>query len=230
MNYIPSYHCLTNGIYVWYRNLKCASTYFDRFFVEELGWVPIAFKDIEWNRHRVVGHIMEPRRRWAKGIAEYIHNEFYNEGGAFYGADFLGLPEHQIRKFVTSIPWLDEHSMPYVTALGRERAYKIDWIPIDLPVHSAEFLTRSFTHGTGRFVPPERMQQYYRHESGDRNRQIYELVKRLVFEHEDPVARRITDFVLHDDIELYNSVITHFNPDMLPNWQQCSWLNYVNRA
>lgn len=229
MKHTPDWPCLTDGITVWYRNLKCASTYFGNFLVQELDWVPIEFKNIEWDRHKVFGHIMEPRKRWFKGMAECIHNEFYLEGGAFYGIDFLALPDHQIRKFITMVPWLDEHSMPYTVTLGKDIAYKIDWIPVDLPLHSAEFLTRNYLHAQGRFVPPQRFDGINKHESGDRNRQIYERIKTIIMEDETQTRKTNFNLVLQDDINLYNDVVANLDLDKLPNWSASSWLNHITR-
>lgn len=116
--------CLTNGHLVWYRNLKCASTYYEWFFREQLGWRPMQFREIEWDRNLVFGHIMEPERRWLKGLAEYFHTF-----APFI--DILSLTDEQVKSLVYSIPWLDEHSIPYNIALG-QYASSIWWLPMDL--------------------------------------------------------------------------------------------------
>ena len=64
--------CAIRNNVVYVPNLKCASIFFGRNFLDNFKWDPIQYEDIDWENQVVFSHILEPIKRRVKGQAEYV--------------------------------------------------------------------------------------------------------------------------------------------------------------
>jgi len=199
---------LQTGDVVYIRMLKCASSFFHNNF-ESWGWAPIAFEDIDWERHRVFAHMLDPLERRHKGAAEYI--QMNNLQDVFYtNADF--------RKFISQIPVFDDHSASYHEQLGNY-CEMVDWIPISgrAPAETAR-ITALLLESQNIHVD-NRWNWAHARPADDRLRALQLAVRECTEQtYHDCVYR-----YLLQDCMLYDRVCANFGPVKL-HWENVSWL------
>jgi len=200
----------TCGPLVYVRTLKCASTFFWKSF-RRFGWVDIAFDQIDWQRQQVFSHIMDPRMRRIKGIAEFVWMN--------HAQDQLAT-DPAYRTFVQQTPVLDNHTVSYYENFG-DHCDQIDWIPLipNAPRQQVADLTSLmlFDHGVKIF---KRWQWGEQHASEADKRQIQKQVVECLDSASDTSA---VDQYLHQDTVLYQRVLNRFKPDGR-TWAEVSWL------
>lgn len=198
----------TCGPLVYLRTLKCASTFFWN-SLSRFGWVEIAFDQINWQQQRVFSHIINPRMRRIKGIAEFV---WMNHAQDLLTTD----PDYQT--FVQQTPVLDAHTVSYYENFG-DRCDQIDWIPIDNSNHqTAADLTSQmlFENGIKIF---NRWSWRDRHSSEANKKLIAQQVAKCLANVNTPDV----DQYLYQDTVLYQRVLNRFNPDGR-TWAEVSWL------
>jgi len=198
----------TNDV-VYIRILKCASSFFHNNF-QAWGWTPIAFEAIDWERHHVFAHMLDPLERRYKGAAEYIQMNNMQD-------IFLTNPD--FRKFISQIPVFDDHTASYHDQLGNY-CNMIDWIPISgrEPAETKR-LTELFLWSHGIRVLGRWNRNHARHADA-----------RL--KHLQSAVRECTEQTYHDsvyqyllrDCVLYNRVCANFDPTQT-SWTNVSWLS-----
>jgi hypothetical protein len=199
---------LQGGDVVYIRILKCASSFYHNNF-ESWGWRPIAFDAIDWNRHHVFAHMLDPLERRYKGAAEYI-NMNNMQDVFFNNADF--------RKFVATVPVFDDHTASYHDQLGNY-CRLIDWIPISgiAPKETAR-LTELMLEDHGINI----LNRW----NWEPARPASTKLKTLQLAVRDCLEQTYQDGVyryLYNDCVLYNRVCEKFNPTK-PRWCDVSWL------
>lgn len=112
--------CLIKNDLVYVVNYKCASTFFYNNFSNNFGWEPILWKDVDFQKHHVFGHILDPILKQAKGKAEFL--QMHNMCDWFYDD-----PNIQVLILYSMFP--DPHSFSYYM-LFKEKMWHIDWIPL----------------------------------------------------------------------------------------------------
>lgn len=199
---------LQTGDVVYIRMLKCASSFFHNNF-QDWGWTPIAFEAIDWGRHHVFAHMLDPMERRYKGAAEYI--QMNNMQDIFFdNPDF--------RKFISQIPVFDDHTASYHEQLGNY-CQLIDWIPISgLPPAETARLTELLFWGHGIRVLNRWNWAHAR--PADTRLKALQLAVRECTEqtYHDSVYR----YLLRDCV-LYNRVCANFDPTQ-KSWDNVSWL------
>ena len=103
---------------VYFRNLKCASTFFSKNLQRE-GWKTINVQQIT-NNDMIFTHVMDPIKRRHKGIAEYIQ---------MCGLTESFLKDPKLHDLLRCAPILDLHSLPYYFYF-RSYLDQMTWIPI----------------------------------------------------------------------------------------------------
>jgi len=205
-----SFEVCSAGDLVYVRNYKCASTFFYWNFAKKFNWAEIEFKDIDWDRQRVFGHLLDPIQRRHKGIAEFLH---------MTQTQHL-LEDDKFCNLIKNAPALDTHSARYVDQFG-EYAEKIDWIPLYLP--QDEVITQTekimLSHG---IRPLDRWDHYWVHRSDTAKKKTEHRVAELwnsTVSKEDWLG-----FYYEPDIDLYQRVLTQFNPRG-STWEDTTWLS-----
>jgi hypothetical protein len=143
-NYVQPFSngCLKSPIAgVFYvRNLKAASSTYVH-WLESLGWQPCDLGScIDWEKDIVFGHILDPLKRYRKGLAMAFH----------YRADLKKLlsvldwkNDNCWLDFIANLKYIDRHTLTLQLSL-KDKAKQIYWIPIDIDIdhksHTLEFL------------------------------------------------------------------------------------------
>jgi len=201
----------TCGKLVYVRTLKTASTFFWESFRNKLGWTEIAFDQIDWQQQRVFSHILDPRMRRIKGIAEFVWMN--------HTQDQLST-DPAYRTFVQQTPVLDQHTVSYYENFG-DHCDQIDWIPLipNAPRQQVADLTSLMLidHGIKIF---NRWEWSMHHSSEADKKQIQKQVVECLNSTVDSSA---VDQYLRQDTVLYQRVLNRFNPDGR-TWAEVSWL------
>lgn len=199
---------LQGGDLVYLRMLKCASSFFHNNF-QDWGWRPIAFDAIDWNRHRVFAHMLDPLERRYKGTAEYI--KMNNMQTMFFN-------NPEFKKFVSTVPVFDDHTASYHDQLG-SYCRLVDWIPISgKDPEEITGLTELLLYDHGIRI----LNRWNR----DHARPANDELKKLQLAVRDCLAETYQDGVyryLYNDCVLYNRVCANFDPSK-PRWAEVSWL------
>lgn len=202
--------CCTCGHLVYIRNLKCGSTFFWRNFLDTFKWWEIRWSDINWEKQRVFGHLMDPLQRRIKGMAEHLH---------MAGLDDLFRTNKKFRQFIVDIPVLDSHSASYFDWFGTA-AWHIDWIPVgadnkDTVDHTETLLAHY------RMYTLDRWNYAWSHPSEPNKKQTEQLLT------SESNLKPLPEHVLwhfHNDLDLWNKVTQKFNPNGT-GWDEISWLD-----
>ena len=104
---------------VYVRNWKCASFFFYNNFLR-LGWKPILWSSIDWQRQQVFGHVINPIVLRTRGLAQMLEDK----GLLDY---YISNPEFQ--DMLRFIPTSSAMNMGPTLMYG-SKAYEIDWIPL----------------------------------------------------------------------------------------------------
>ena len=178
---------------VYLRTLKCASTYYSKFFSEQ-GWQYNTADTIDWDNDQVFSFIMDPYKRRLKGLTEFIvgnnKQELLSQDRLFWGG----------------VLYLDMHSIPYFTCYG-ERVNDIDWIPLDIVLDNKD--SRIVTEELLSKMLFDRYQLQYtfpakkEHTSSLEKIKIYKYLEEIIGHGNYAMHLGLTR-----DIELYHQVVT----------------------
>ena len=123
---------------------KHASTTYQEFFRNRLGWQSITVRDINWGKDHVFAHIINPLDRHIKGTAEFLWQHYLE--------DLIDDPKF-CKLLSTAV--FDLHSYPLVALFGIERMYQIDWLMLDHPRVPGNKVTSRFLQNQGINVQAE---------------------------------------------------------------------------
>ena len=207
--------CDPNYQLVYLRTLKCASTFFYRNLCDNLGWIEIAWNDIDWRKQHVFSHMLHPVVRRHKGVAEVLDMLGLNDG------NFIQDP--RVQNLLRFAPLLDDHSSSYWDTYGGA-CWSIDWIPLtgtfEDNIHRTNVLLA--TYG----VSTDKWNLDLRHESNAHKMDLTQRLATLWGQHQDK-----PDYVcqyLEKDLSLWHRVTYNFNP-AADNWWDMSWQTSTNK-
>ena len=192
---------------VYLRTLKCASSYYSKFFKTN-GWTADTANNIDWKNDHVFSFIMNPEERRLKGLTEFVAA---NSQQQLLDCDFI---------FWGGVLYLDMHAVPYSISYGKY-VDKIDWIPIDLN-HQAGSANNLLAVLLSNYNLQYEFPEFKEHESSQEKLKIYEMIKEKT---------KNGNFAMHlgleNDIELYHDVCTNIKPWLIYNniWKDISWLS-----
>ena len=192
---------------VYLRTVKCASSYYSKFFKSN-GWIEDTANNIDWKNDHVFSFIMNPEERRLKGLTEFVSA---NNQHQLLDCDFI---------FWGGVLYLDMHSVPYSISYGKY-VNKIDWIPIDL-THQADIANNLLSVLLFNYNLQYEFPKFKEHESSEEKLKIYEIIKEKT---------KNGNFALHlgleDDVELYHNVCVKIKPWLIfnNNWKDISWLS-----
>lgn len=195
---------------VYFGTLKCASTFYSTMLLDN-GWSRTAWQQIDWNQDHVFGFLLDPIRRWFKGIQEDIQNE---ESRSFAHTAYQVIENYWSHSFLVT-----NHTLPITTALG-DRAYQVDWIPLlDQTSNLDHFrlLCEKYqmTVNPGANTDPH-------HSAGSKILEVEHIERRF------GSGNVMWELFLQRDIDLYRKVCNNFNPHG-KTWDEISWLNNVRK-
>jgi hypothetical protein len=208
----------TCGPLVYVRSLKTASTFFYHNLVQHYGWQEINFNDVDWDRQRVISHIIDPVERRHKAFAEYLSMTHNVE--LFYS-------NPNFRRMLTTLPLLDVHSTSLHDYFG-SRTRNIDWIPLGADAQQNIRITeRVLNEHAG--VKTHKWDHSFVHAS---TQEKHQLAQDLRADWQAAMTARdipeVTMLYLERDISLYRLVQQYFNADGA-DWEQTSWLDCSQR-
>lgn len=204
-------HVYRHNNLVYMATLKCASTFYSTMLMDN-GWVRCSFSDIDWQKDHVFGFLLDPVRRWFKGLQEDIQNE---ESRSFTNTAYEVIENYWSHCFLVT-----NHTLPITTALG-DRAYQIDWIPlVDKTSNYPQFQLLCEKYGLN-VEPGENTDPHHGH--GNKLLEVEHIERRF------NTGNVMWELFLQRDIDLYNNVCNNFNPQGA-TWDEMSWLrNARNR-
>ena len=185
---------------------KCASSFYTS-LVKYNRWEKIKFVDIDWVNDRVFSFIIDPYIRYAKGLAEDI------QGMSLKSTNDLNLLLQDNTAF------LSFHSIP-ISQIYKDYAYSIDWIPLDGDTPSESIILKLFEYHNIKIEWPE-FKNY--HKSTPKKIELFNKVKELIGN-----GNHIYYRLLSTDVDLYNTVLSRFNPNG-ETWNNISWLQNDSR-
>ena len=207
---------------VYVRTLKCASEFFYRNFVENVGWQAVAYHTIDWARDHVFSYIMNPLERRHKGLAERI----LQTGNA----DLLD--DTRFQNLIEHVASLDLHSASLSITYG-SHMWLIDWIPLEplelwtdctgldhAVTNPAANLTDRLLRDAGHGPVP--WKDEFLHTSWSGMREAYSKIK-ATWNRNGTVPWETVEY-FRQDLLLYDQVISRFNAGA-NTWDQTSWLN-----
>ena len=178
------------------------------------GFVTQTPSNIDWHRDHVFGFIQDPFRRRIKGIVEDLITFYSVEQ---YLLNNLG------HKFWTDHLVFGPHSIP-LSLTWHDKMYLIDWIPIDQPeIDLNRILQKLFDYHqlTIEFLSESENPS---HKSFAYKNELFDRIKHIIGEGSGNLY-----LMLAKDIDLYNSVNTHFHKNH-SEWHGISWLQNFNRT
>jgi hypothetical protein len=187
---------------------KAASSYYTN-LLEHNGWESILYTDVNWDHDHVFGFIMDPIKRYFKGLAQDLSGNIVN------GEEFIEANEERI---VTDTHFLlySYHTLP-ISTTHADHYYYIDWIPLDSDTHATVYLEQLLEQHDIKLNIPEKL---HYHPSTDKKVELYEWTRNLWRDN-----NLLLLHLLKDDIELYNKVMKRFTPLRRPgDWNKTSWL------
>jgi hypothetical protein len=191
---------------------KHASSSYIELFRNQLNWEPIQTDEIDWANNHVFSHLLHPYTRHLKGITECIQKY-----------DLTELLDN--KKFLTLLGTavFDLHSYPLSTVFG-EQLYKIDWLLLDHPQISGDYLTVKFLEHHGIKIFEGDIPKLHK----AHNAQTKLLDKISEIRDQKDLTGTLTYFY-DRDVVLYALVNQHTRFCEINNmpWKECSWLtNY----
>ncbi len=217
MNHFHMFAYRKNGL-VYIPTLKSACTYYYTLCLAN-GFERIEFDKIDWDTDHVFGFIMDPVKRYFKGLVEDLILCEQTESIELVNTTFDFL--QSFRKY--GFP-MSSHGLPIVTTLNF-RAHEIDWIPLynhHIPSHEL-FLKLCSQYGISINYNDPTIDP---HISNDYKKQLFEKFYNLAetFDDSKTPAWYIS---LVQDIELYYNVVERINPTGR-TWTEISWLSNTN--
>ena len=188
--------------------LKCASTFYCS-LLQNNGWKPAKFSDIDWENDHVFSFIMDPWKRRAKGIAEDLLNGYSVEQ---YLLNNLG------KKFWEDHLTFGGHSIP-ITLYWPGYYDKIDWIPLDAGVDSNRLLDKLLK---SHAMTLDYSNTVETHVTEEYKQEVYEKIKKMVGN-----GSSTLQLMLSSDVDLYNNVLGRINLQG-DSWDKISWLKNKN--
>lgn len=204
----------TSGTLVYLGTLKCAHTFFYNNLINNYKWEEIKFSDINWANQRVFSHLLDPIERRYKALAEYLF--MTNTQDLWYSR-----PNFQ--RLINSATSLDEHSMSYHETYGNY-IWMIDWIPLNTDHANVIRVTNQLMHAYGHILPKWDLEQA--HIGSEEKLKLVNDMRTYwesqEWRSDEQLAEHINVYLEHD-IELYSTVIKHFNQQG-KTWGDISWL------
>lgn len=201
-----------NLIYV--RTLKCASSFFYFNFVKNSNWRKIHWNDIDWNRHHVFGHLLEPLTRRHRAIAERL---------CMFGLEQLYFDTPVLQRCLRDSITLDQHGEMYSNRYGNY-ANKIDWIPLIGDHGTAIKMTEICIRHYLPFLPDIQWDFAYSNTSPALQKKLELHLANMwdvgLFRNKLLGWKKRQ---LDCDIDLYKQVVEKFNPSAT-TWPEASWL------
>jgi hypothetical protein len=195
---------------VYFATLKCASTFYTTLLIDN-GWNRITWDNIDWTNDHVFGFMLEPVKRWFKGLQQDIQNE---ESRSFANTAYQVIENYWSHSFLVT-----NHTLPITTALGH-RAYQVDWIPlIDKDSNFAQLRKLCDKYGVTVEIGPNTDPHF---SDGSK------LLKQEHIERSFKHGNVMWELFLAKDIDLYQQVYNNFNAQG-QTWNQTSWLNNVRK-
>lgn len=193
---------------------KHASQSYKSLFANQLGWKNIESETIDWDSDHVFSHIIHPYSRHIKGTAQLL---FQNNLGH--------LIDHFDFQKIFATAFFDHHSYPLVTMFGTEKAYQIDWIPLDNFLIDGDTMTKSLLRSVGidNVDIPKINQANY---------SVKNLVTRLSKIHSTFNVENSLIYMYDDDLILYSKINENLRFHEVNNmpWSECSWLTNYSSA
>jgi hypothetical protein len=204
------------GNLVYVPTMKAASTYYIS-LCSLNGFERINFNEINWEIDHVFGFIMEPIKRYFKGIVEdIVQNPDPNYKDVIYNL----LRDHH--KFCLPIT---PHCMPITVTLS-DRAYQIDWIPLyEKNIRSHEIFRKLCRHHG--ITIDDTLDGIDPHYSNGTKKDLFDLFYKLADSFNDDCPPWFMSLV--EDIELYHNVVEKMNPNG-KTWTEISWLSNTNNV
>lgn len=203
-------HAYKKNDLVYIPSMKAASTYYFTLCLAN-GFERIKFSEIDWESDHVFGFMMEPKKRYFKGLVEDV----IQAQDPKFGEQVYSILENNYKiGFVTS-----SHCMPITTIL-QDYAYQIDWIPLyekHIPSHEL-FLKLCKHHG----IPiNDKDPTIDPHESNSYKQDIFNKFYKLADRFDDNAVSWFVNIA--QDIELYYNIVAKINP-YGNSWTEISWL------
>lgn len=189
---------------------KHASTSYSELFANQLKWEPSYSGSIDWETDHVFSHLLHPYTRHLKGITTCLQK--YELRDLVDNKNFLKL-------LGTAV--FDLHSYPLTPALGENR-FKIDWLLLDHPDVSGDYLTVKLLDSYGIKISLDSIPKMNVNKENDKI--LLDKIRNI--RDQNDLTGTLTYFY-QQDIMLYGLVnqSTKFcEIDNLP-WNECSWLN-----
>ena len=187
---------------------KAASSYYTN-LLEHNGWQAIKYIEVDWDNDHVFGFIMDPIKRYFKGLAQDLSHNIID------GKEFI---EKNKESIVTDTQFLffSYHTLP-ISITHADHYYAIDWIPIDNDSNATVYLEELLAPYDIKLDIPDHI---FSHPSDSMKTELYEWTKSLWGNNNVLLLH-----LLKDDIELYNKVTWRFTPNFRPgDWNETSWL------
>ena len=186
--------------------LKNASSYYTNLF-EYNNWQKIIYREINWNDDHLFGFIMDPIKRFYKGVTQdLVTNNIKNI------SKFLNSNIENNGHFLLMTP----HSTP-ITFTHRSIYRNIDWIPLDLEQSSDYYFKKLLEHHNIKF----KWTDVNDYKSNTEKTNVYDELKRTI-----PNNSTLLYQLLHEDIMLYEDVIRNFDSTK-NDWNSISWLKKI---
>lgn len=200
-----------NLIYI--PTLKNACTFY-RTLCMYNNWKTISWYDIDWHNHHVISFIGEPKRRYFKGLAQDLFNiNFLEDKEVFYE-----LLKYSTKTLNDTTLILTVHSTPLSIVLG-DKVEQIDWIPIHKNIDNYKYFKKlCLEYGIETRDDSPTIEK---HESIPQKEAFFDVLYNNMADIE---TNLYFNLVMSKDVDLYNRVLSKFNP-VGSNWQEISWLN-----
>lgn len=192
---------------------KHASTSYTELFANRLNWKSSYSDLIDWETDYVFSHLLHPYTRHLKGITTCIQK--YNLYDLVDNEKFLTL-------LGTAV--FDLHSYPLSPALGENR-FKIDWLLLDHPDVSGDYLTVKLLDSHGIKISPDLIPKM-NVSNNNNDRDLLDKIRNI--RDQNDLTGTLTYFY-EQDMVLYGLVneSTKFCEIDNLSWNECSWLtNY----
>ena len=197
---------------------KHASTSYTNLFRDQLAWTVTQTDYIDWDKDVVFAHILNPNTRHLKGITECLVK--YNLFDLVDDDRFLKL---------LSTAVFDLHSYPLTVALGDD-AYKIEWLMLDHPDYSADYITTKFLKAHGIDTSNLSIPKLYETPKNSSKKILLDKISKI---RDDASLTGTLAYFYERDILLYARVWENNKYHKLENlpWHDCSWItNYKHKV
>lgn len=191
---------------------KCQFTYYGHVF-DANKWTPetVHIKDIDFEKHTVFGFIVNPYRRYLKGITQdiWIDKKRDEVADAIINLSQKGMP-------IMSL-----HSLPISTMFG-DKMFDIDWIPLHTGVNPDVLLEKFMEFHNCSFVIPE-ISPYKRNASSEIKLKLHDRLANNL-----GIGSNYINQLVSYDMDFFKQVTERTDPTG-KTWDQISWLHYDAR-